>query len=213
MTQSQKEGNIFLSHWNHYRWLSSWRTNQFEYVFMFKESALLVDSFYKSKCLYVCEFVFCLFARHTFSLCLTILLPPFPKVQCPLFLDIQNPWGESNGKKGSHIWTFLLSNGQELLRQNNFFSRTDFPFFTLLNVFLPPSPPPSWSPMSKLFRFVESLGKNNMKKWSQIWKLLLITDVKVPHKKVYLSANFVLLEGFFGIGATVCNGWEILIPP
>ena len=51
---------------------------------IFKESALWADSFYKSKCPYVCVSV-CLFVRHTFSLRLTVFLPPFPKVQCQNF--------------------------------------------------------------------------------------------------------------------------------
>ena len=37
--------------------------------------------------------------------------------------------------------------------------------------------------MSKLFRFSESLGKSNGKKWSQIWKLLLIKGVESPQQK------------------------------
>ena len=28
------------------------------------------------------------------SLCLNVFLPPLPKVQCPHFLDIRNPWGK-----------------------------------------------------------------------------------------------------------------------
>ena len=43
--------------------------------------------------------------------------------------------------------------------------------------------PTSQSPMSKLFRFSESFGKSNGKKWSQIWKLLLIKGVKLPRQK------------------------------
>ena len=69
----------------------------------FKESALWVDYFYKSKCPYVCLFV-----------CVCV---------CP-----------------SH-------------------------FLTPFNGLFAPS---SQSPMFKLFRFSESLGKSNGKKWSQI---------------------------------------------
>ena len=42
---------------------------------IFKESALRADSFFKLKGPYVC-----LFVRHTFSLRLSVLLPPFPEV-------------------------------------------------------------------------------------------------------------------------------------
>ena len=40
--------------------------------------------------------------------------------------------------------------------------------------------PTSQSWMSKKFRDSESLGKSNVKKWSQIWKLLLIKGVRLP---------------------------------
>ena len=57
----------------------------------------------------------------------------------------------------------------------------------LLLVFLTPFSghfaPTSRSPMCKLFRFSESLGKCNEKKWSQIWKLLLTKGVKSPRQK------------------------------
>ena len=38
---------------------------------------------------------------------LTVFLPPLPKVGCQIFLEIRNPWGKSNGKKWSNIWTFV----------------------------------------------------------------------------------------------------------
>ena len=34
---------------------------------------------------------------------LNVFLPPFPIVGCPIFLEIRNPWGKSNGKKWSQI--------------------------------------------------------------------------------------------------------------
>ena len=55
--------------------------------------------------------------------------------------------------------------------------------------------------MAKLFRFSESLVKGNGKKWSQILKLLLIKGVKLPRKM------------FFGIGATIRIGQEMLCLP
>ena len=61
--------------------------------YIFKESFLWADSFYRLKCLYVCIFV-CLFFCHTFSLCLRVFLPPLPKVQGPNFLDFLNPGGK-----------------------------------------------------------------------------------------------------------------------
>ena len=60
--------------------------------------------------------------------------------------------------------------------------------------------------MSKVFKFLESFGKSYEKKWSQIWKLLLKNGVKLPHKLNCFLANFALLAGFFGIGATIRIG-------
>ena len=42
---------------------------------------------------------------------LTVFLPPLPKVGCTIFLEIQNHWGKSNGKKWSNMWTFLFGSG------------------------------------------------------------------------------------------------------
>ena len=54
------------------------------------------------------------------------------------------------------------------------------------------------SPMSKFFRFSESLGKTNRKKWSQIWIFCAHKGWKITAKKIFrLSTNFVLLAGFF----------------
>ena len=41
------------------------------------------------------------------------------------------------------------------------------------------------------------MGKNNGKKWIQIWILLLIKGVKLPRKKKWFLTNFALLAGFF----------------
>ena len=53
----------------------------------------------------VCLFV-CLFVRHTFSLRLTVFLPPLPKVQCPNFLDFRNPWGKVMERSGLRFENF-----------------------------------------------------------------------------------------------------------
>ena len=55
----------------------------------------------------------------------------------------------------------------------------------------------SYSPMSKLLRYLESLRKSNGKKWSHIWKLLLIKGVKSPRTIFFFSlANLVNLAKF-----------------
>ena len=40
------------------------------------------------------------------SLCFTVFLPPFSKVQCPDFLDFLNPWGKVKEKVVSDLKTF-----------------------------------------------------------------------------------------------------------
>ena len=47
------------------------------------------------------------------------------------------------------------------------------------------SVPTSWNRMSKIFKDSDSLGKSDGKKWSQIWKLLLIKSVKLHVKKFF----------------------------
>ena len=73
---------------------------------IFKASALWADALYKSKCPCVCVFV-----RHTFSLRLTVFLPPLPEVQCPIFLDIRNPVGkvmEISGLRFEHFCSKMV---------------------------------------------------------------------------------------------------------
>ena len=82
---------LFYWYWCYY--LHTVRESMSPVCVIFKASALCVDDFYKSKCPYVCLCV-CLFVRQTFSLLLTVFLSPLPEVQCPNFLNIQNPWGK-----------------------------------------------------------------------------------------------------------------------
>ena len=71
-------------------------------------------------------------------------------------------------------------------------------FFHLFTPFKRPFAPTSRSPMSKLFRFLESLGKSFGKKWSQIGKLLLIKGVKWPRKKKNVFGQILpYWAGFF----------------
>ena len=99
------------------------------------------------------------------------------------------PLGKSNAKKWSQIWTFLLKNGLKSPRQFFFF----YNFFHFCTLFKRHFVPTFQSPMSKLFRFSESLGKSNGKNWSQIWKLLLRNGVKLPcAKKVVFFGKFCL---------------------
>ena len=73
--------------------------------------------------------------------------------------------------------------------------------------------PTSQSLTSKLFRYLELLGKIYKKKWSQIVKLLLIMGVKSPRKRSFFFCEFCLTSRIFGIGATICIGREMLCLP
>ena len=58
----------------------------------FIASALWADALYKSKCPSVCPSVrpsVCSLLRFR----LNVFLPPLTEVGCPIFLEIQNPWG------------------------------------------------------------------------------------------------------------------------
>ena len=61
--------------------------------------------------------------------------------------------------------------------------------FTLFNGLFAPT---SWSPMSKLFRYSESLAKSNGKNCSQMWTSLLKNGVKLPRQKKFLQIIFFL---------------------
>ena len=50
--------------------------------------------------------------------------------------------------------------------------------------------PTSSSWMIKILRASKSLGKSNGKKWSHIWKLLLMKDVKLPRQKKFVLGGF-----------------------
>ena len=57
-------------------------------------------------CVSVCVSV-CSLLRYR----LTVFLPPLPEVRCPIFFRDSESLGKSNGKKWSHIWTFLFGKG------------------------------------------------------------------------------------------------------
>jgi hypothetical protein len=48
--------------------------------------------------------------------------------------------------------------------------------------------------MSNIFRDSESLGKSNVKKWSQIWTFLFENCRKSPRKKKFFLSLFSLLR-------------------
>ena len=136
----------------------------------------------------------------TLSYHLNVFLPPIPSWMSS-FRDSEFLW-KSNGKKSSQIWKLLLIKGVKSPRKNCFVANFALlsriflilVFLTLFNGLFAPT---SQSPMSKNLDFWSPWGKNNGKKWSLIWKLLLINGVKSPRKKKFFLANFALLERFF----------------
>ena len=78
---------------------------------VFTESALWADSVYKSICPSVCPSVclfVCLCVCSLLRYRLNVFLPPLPKVGCPIFLEIQNPWGKVIKISGLRFEIFCL---------------------------------------------------------------------------------------------------------
>ena len=71
-------------------------------------------------CLSVCPSV-CSLLRYR----LTVFLPPLPKVGCPIFLEIQNPWGKVIERSGLTFEHFCLEVVLNRHAKKSFF-KTDF---------------------------------------------------------------------------------------
>ena len=69
---------------------------------IFKASALWADAFYKSKCPSVCPSV-CLSVCSLLRYHLNVFLALFPKVGCPQFSEIWNPWGKVMERSGLRL--------------------------------------------------------------------------------------------------------------
>jgi hypothetical protein len=97
---------------------------------------------------------------------LTIFLPQLPEVGCPIFLEIQNPWGKVMERSGLRYERFCL---KIVYNRRIIFFFFFFSLFSLLRysltVFFPPLPKVG---RQFFFRDLESLGKSNGKKWSNI---------------------------------------------
>ena len=125
----------------------------------------------------------------------TILAPISRCRMSKIYRDLES-FGKSNRKKWTQMWLFFLKNGLKLPRQKKFLFM-DFFLSCLFTLFTRLFAPTSHSPMSKQFRFFESLGITNWKKWSQIWILLLIKGVKLPRKKSLIFDKFCLTSMIF----------------
>ena len=82
-------------------------------------------------CLSVCLSV-CSLLRYR----LTVFLPPLPEVECPIFLEIRNPWGkvmERTGLTFEHFCLEVISN----CRAKKVFFVADFSLQNMLKTTLP----------------------------------------------------------------------------
>ena len=158
-----------------------------------------------------------------------VFLPPLPEVRCPLFFEIQNPWGKVMERNGLGYEPFCLKIVSKRCAKISFFFFTFSTFEVPLNGLFAPI---SRSRMSNIFRDLESLGKSNGKKWSNIWTLLFESGLKSPRKKKFFCCWFCLTNhggnhasrwiiGFlgilgppsYGIGAIIRIGREMLCLP
>ena len=135
-------------------------------------------------------FFFTFFGLLRFSVFFNgLFAPTFRSRMSNIFRD-SGSLGKSNGKKWSQIWTFLFENCLKLPRKKRVFSLTFFTFEVPFNGLFAPT---SWSWMSNILRDLESLGKSNGKKWSQIWTFLFENFLKLPRKKKFFSLTFFSL--------------------
>ena len=111
---------------------------------------------------------------------LTVFLLPLPKVGCPIFLEIQNPWGKVLERSGLRYEYFCLKLSKIAAQKKVFFSHC-FTFEVPFNGLFAST---FQSPMSNSFRDSESLGKSNGKK-SNIWTFLFGSGLKSPIKKKF----------------------------
>ena len=114
--------------------MSTQNSRKFEFdcwvnAHIFKASALLADAFYKSKCPSVCQSV-CLSVCLSVRPCvcslmryrLNVFLTPLSKVGCPIFLEIQNPWGKVMERSGLRFEYFCLKIVKNCRAKKVFFS-------------------------------------------------------------------------------------------
>ena len=161
---------------------------------MFKANNILnADAFYKSICPNVYLFTFIVPFKRLFA-------PTSQSQISKKNFRFGILWVKVMEKVVSDLKTFTNKRCKIAARKKNCFC-ANFALLSmifLVSVFLTPFnnlfAPTSRSPMSKLFRVSESLGKSNGKKWSQIWKLLLIKGVKSPRKKKFFTDFFLFVH-------------------
>ena len=88
---------------------------------IFKASALWPDAFYKLKCTSVRPCVYPSVCLFTFEVPFKHLFAPTSRSRMSNIFKDSESVGKSNGKKWSHIWTFLFENCEKLPRKTKFF--------------------------------------------------------------------------------------------
>ena len=117
--------------------------------------------------------------------------PPFPMSNVQTFQIFgilgEKKWKEvvSYWKTFAHIWCKIAAGKKKFFFNVIFFLQLFTPFKRLYAS-------TSKSPMSKLYRFLKSLGKSNRKRWSQIQQLFLVNGVKLLRKKMQFWGEFCL---------------------
>ena len=97
---------------------------------VFKASALWADAFYKSICPYVCLFVCVCVCLFTFEVPFNGLFAPTSRSRMSNIFRDSESLGKSNGKKWSHIWTFLFGSGLKSPRKKKCFFLLILPYKT-----------------------------------------------------------------------------------
>ena len=90
--------------------------------------------------------------------CLNVFLPPLPNVGCPIFLEIQSPWGkvmERSGLRFEYFCLKIVKNCREIFFIFLFF--TDFALQNMVETTLPNGFEPS--NFQKIFWSTDPYGK------------------------------------------------------
>ena len=123
---------------------------------------------------------FFLTAQDFFLIPFNSLLPPFPKVHCHKTFDFQNPCGKVMKKVVSDSKTFAHKGSKIAAARKKIYLRILSFVHSVKTSFCPHVPKSN----VQTFQILGILGESYRKKWSQIWKLLLIMGVKLPCKKI-----------------------------
>ena len=128
------------------------------------------------------------FASLSRTFLVSVFLTPFnglfdPTFHSPVFklFRFSESLKKSYGNKWSQIWQLLIVKGVKSPRQKKVCLWIFFIYLLCWNVFLHPCPKVQCPNFFLYFRTPRA--KSNGKKWSQIWKLLLIKGVKSQQKR------------------------------